>query len=222
MTPSRLPGDAATLARRVAELRAGSPERLLLGLAGAPGSGKTTLARALVAKLGEDAVHLPMDGFHLADVQLRARGWLAEKGSPRTFDADGYARTLHAVRSARRTVFAPAFERDLEQPLAGAVAVEPWHRVVVTEGNYLLLDEPGWREARQAIDVVWYVETDEPLRQERLLARHVRFGKPAEQARSWVARVDEPNARLVAASAGRADAIVCATVTGDVAPSAPR
>jgi pantothenate kinase len=149
-----------------------------------------------------------MDGFHLADVELARQGLLDLKGAPETFDPLGYAALLGRLRSRQATVYAPGFDRDLEQPLAGAIAVPPSVQVVITEGNYLLLDHPHWREVRACLDEVWHVRCDDRVRRERLVARHVEFGKVLADARAWVARVDEPNARLVEASADRADRLL--------------
>jgi pantothenate kinase len=106
---------------------------------------------------------------------------------------------------------APMFERDLEQPLAGAIPVLPGAGLVVTEGNYLLLDEPRWHAVRAELDAVWHVRTDDTLRMERLVARHVAFGKEPGFARAWVERVDVPNSELVEAAADRADVVVDVT-----------
>ncbi|WP_139981460.1 nucleoside/nucleotide kinase family protein [Nocardioides litoris] len=184
-----------------------SPPRLprLLGVTGAPGVGKSTYAAALAAEHG--AAVVPMDGFHYADVELVRRGLLDRKGAPETFDAPGYAALLRRVAAGEDDVVAPAFERDLEQPLAGAVWVPPTGPVV-TEGNYLLLDEPRWHAVRACLDEVRHLRVDDDLRRERLVARHVRFGKTPDDARAWVARVDEANARLVEAAASRADRVV--------------
>ena len=179
----------------------------MIGIAGAPGVGKTTYAVRLAAE--EQGVHLPMDGFHLADVTLDRLGLRDRKGAPETFDAWGYAALLARLRSEPdHVVYAPAFERDLEQPLAGAVAVPPEATLVVTEGNYLLLDEPGWRAARAELDEVWFLEEDEDLRRSRLVERHVAFGKTREEAAAWVAGVDDANAALVARTRAAADRVV--------------
>jgi pantothenate kinase len=183
--------------------------RRLLGIAGSPGAGKSTLARWYVARTGASAVQVPMDGFHLADVALESLGLRDRKGAPETFDAWGYAALLARLRAEpTHTVWAPAFERDLEQPLAGAVPVPPETGLVVTEGNYLLLDRPEWRAVRAQLDEVWFVHADDAVRRARLVARHVAFGKTPAAARAWVTRVDEPNARLVAEGGARADRVL--------------
>jgi pantothenate kinase len=173
----------------------------LLGITGAPGAGKSTLAAALGLPV------VPMDGFHYADVELARRGLLDRKGAPETFDAEGYAALLRRVRAGEADVVAPMFERDLEQPLAGAIHV-PATGTVVTEGNYLLLDEPRWRAVRAELDVVWHVVVDEAVRVDRLVARHVLFGKSPEAARAWVEQVDGANARIIEAARDRADLVV--------------
>ncbi len=181
--------------------------RRMIGITGAPGAGKTTYAVQLAAS--EGGVHLPMDGFHLADVSLERLGLLDRKGAPETFDAWGYAALLARLRGEPdEVVYAPEFERELEQPLAGAIGVPPQTQLVVTEGNYLLLDLPGWRAARAQLDEVWFLDEDEELRRSRLVARHVAFGKSPGEAAEWVARVDDANAALVRASRESADRVV--------------
>ena len=174
------------------------PGRALIGIAGPPGAGKSTLAERLVTALGPAAAWVPMDGFHLADAALDRLGLRDRKGAPETFDGWGYLALLRRLATETdHPVWAPGFERTLEQPLAGSIPVGPEVRVVVTEGNYLLLDRPPWPQVRAALSEVWYVEADAGVRLERLLARHVEFGKSPAEARAWVAAVDEPNARLV-------------------------
>jgi len=179
--------------------------RRIVGIAGAPGAGKTTYAERLVAESSVPAAYLPMDGFHLADVALTALGLLERKGAPETFDAWGYAALLRRVREAAHVVWAPGFERDLEQPLAGAIAIPPDAELVVTEGNYLLLDRPEWRAVRAELDEARFLDCPDEVRRARLVARHVRFGKTPTEAEAWVSSVDDGNAALVAASRGRAD-----------------
>jgi pantothenate kinase len=186
--------------------------RRMIGIAGAPGAGKTTYAQRMVvdsARGGVPAAYLPMDGFHLADVALTSLGVLDRKGTPETFDAWGYAALLHRLREhPDHVVWAPAFERGLEQPLAGAIGVGPEIELVVTEGNYLLLDRPEWRAVRAELDEVWFLACPDDVRRPRLVARHVEFGKSPEEAQAWVARVDDANAALVEASRDRADRLL--------------
>jgi pantothenate kinase len=193
----------------------GRGPRRIVGITGAPGVGKTTYALARVATSDVPAAYVPMDGFHLADASLRSLGRLSRKGAPDTFDAWGYAALLARLREEHdHVVWAPGFERDLEQPLAGALGVPPEAELVVTEGNYLLLDEPGWREVRDQLDeVVHLVTDDDDVRRRRLVARHVEFGKRPAEAEAWVTRVDDANARLVEAAAHRADRVVTLPVT---------
>ncbi|QWC86947.1 nucleoside/nucleotide kinase family protein [Nocardioidaceae bacterium] len=186
---------------------AGSSARRLIGLAGPPGCGKSTLAARIAEAYALPVV--PMDGFHLADVELGRRGLRERKGAPETFDAWGYAALL--ARLADRpahVVMAPSFDRDLDQPLAGAVPVTPEARCVLTEGNYLLLEDGGWAAAHRHLDEVWFLDVPPAVRRERLVARHVRHGRTTAQARAWVERVDEPNARRVEASRERAEVIL--------------
>jgi pantothenate kinase len=194
------------LVERAARLAAG-PGRAVLGVTGSPGAGKSTLVAALLERLAAGSVaHVPMDGFHLADVALRALGRLDAKGAPDTFDAGGYVALLRRVRAdAEDVIYAPAFERDLEQPLAGAIAVPREARLVLTEGNYLLLDTGRWREVRSELDEVWFCAPDPAVRLAQLNARHLAFGKDPDTTAAWVAAVDEPNAALVEATRGLAD-----------------
>ena len=159
--------DLDALVARVEALVGRTPGRVLIGVAGKPGAGKTTLAQALVRRLagaddwrGSRAAHVPLDGFHLADRELERLGRRARKGAPDTFDAAGYVALLERIR-AGQSVYAPEFERDLEQAVAGALPVTPDTRIVVSEGNYLLLDAAPWPAARACFDEVWAVVTDE-------------------------------------------------------------
>jgi pantothenate kinase len=187
--------------------------RALLGIAGSPGAGKSTLAERLVRELNGSGApwvaHVPMDGFHLADAELERLGRRDRKGAPDTFDAAGYAALLRRLREETHdVVYAPGFERVLEQPVAGAIPVPPAARLVVTEGNYLLLETGAWARVRHELDEVWFCELPEPERLRRLVARHEEFGKGHEEAVGWVLRSDQRNAELVATTRDRADLVV--------------
>ncbi|WP_399893885.1 nucleoside/nucleotide kinase family protein [Streptomyces sp. BBFR51] len=200
------------LARARALPRGG--RRAILGVAGSPGAGKSTLAARLVRELngtGEPwAAHVPMDGFHLADAELDRLGRRDRKGAPDTFDAAGYAALLLRLREEGDgdIVYAPGFERVLEQPIAGAVPVPPSARLVVTEGNYLLLETGAWARVRSHLDEVWFCGLDEAERVRRLTARHERYGKSPADAAAWALGPDQRNADLVAATRHRADLVV--------------
>ena len=182
--------------------------RRVIGITGCPGAGKSTLASRLAADRTTSVV-VPMDGFHLAQRQLERLGRAARKGAPDTFDVDGFVDLLARIRrSVAETVFAPAFDRDLEEPIAGAIAVEPHHDLVITEGNYLLYESDGWERVRPLLDECWYVEVDEERRRRELVTRHVVHGRSTVAAEAWVRDVDDVNAALVRQTRRRADRIV--------------
>jgi pantothenate kinase len=197
-------------ARARLERLLGTGQRVLLGIAGPPGAGKSTLAAALCAAAGGAAVVVPMDGHHLANCELVRLGRRARKGAPDTFDAAGYAALLRRLRQqgmgdSSTTVYAPEYRREIEEAVAGAIAVPAGTPLVIAEGNYLLLDDGEWAGLAELLDETWYVEGDDALRIERLTRRHVDFGKTPGQAREWVERSDEANARVIAATRSRAD-----------------
>jgi pantothenate kinase len=199
--------DTNALVERARGLAA-TGERRILGIAGPPGGGKSTVARQVVAELGEQARLVPMDGFHLAQAELVRLGRRERMGAPDTFDAAGYAALLARLKSDEPVVYAPEFRREIEEPIAGAIAIPRHTPLVVTEGNYLLLDDERWGPVRPLLDETWYVETDEELRVQRLIQRHIQFGKTPEYARAWVMRSDERNADLVKTTAHAADVLI--------------
>lgn len=184
------------------------PGRAMVGICGAPGAGKSTLAERLVHALGDDAVYLGMDGYHLAQAELDRLGRAERKGAPDTFDAAGYVHLLRRVRTQTdEIVYAPEFRREIEEPIAGAVPVRPSHRYVVTEGNYLLLDGP-WQPVRELLDEVWFLAVDESLRRDRLIARHQAFGRTLAEARGRTLGSDEHNAVLINATRPKANLVL--------------
>ena len=184
-------------------------ERRILGVTGAPGAGKSTLCDALSRTLGSDVAVVGMDGFHLANRELERLGRRGRKGAPDTFDAGGYAALLARLRlEPGETIYAPVFSRDLEESVGSAVPVPAGTPLIVTEGNYLLLDTGHWSSVRAHLDEAWFLDLADDARQQRLVSRHVAFGRLQDDAREWVNRVDEPNALTIQATRNRADLIV--------------
>ncbi|MBT2534340.1 nucleoside/nucleotide kinase family protein [Arthrobacter sp. ISL-48] len=184
--------------------------RLVLGLCGAPGAGKSTFAEQLAAGLGGDnAVVVPMDGFHLGHDVIKDSPKLHRKGAIDTFDVSGYRSLLQRIRAREEdVVYAPAYRRGLEEPIAASIAVPKDVPVVITEGNYLLAPELAWLAVRAELDEVWFLETPDELRLKRLVDRHVRFGKALSQAVEWVRGTDEPNAEFIRTTRNSADLII--------------
>jgi len=150
-----------------------------------------------------------MDGFHLANRELERLGRRDRKGAADTFDADGYVGLLRRLRDpAEGLVDAPEFRREIEEPIACAVPVPREIPLVVTEGNHLLVEGGRWGGVRPLLDETWYLEPPEDVRIDRLVARHVAYGKDPAAARAWSLGSDQRNADLIASTRGRADVIV--------------
>ncbi|WP_433036015.1 nucleoside/nucleotide kinase family protein [Actinomycetospora sp. CA-053990] len=179
--------------------------RRVLGIVGGPGAGKSTLAASLA---GPEVAVVGMDGWHLANSVLDRLGRRDRKGAPDTFDAAGYVAFLDRLRSRAATVWAPEFRREIEEPIAGALEVPPGALVVVTEGNYLLVDEPPWDGVRPLLDEAWFLAPDEDVRRARLIARHERHGRSHAEAVARADGSDGANARVIAATAHRADVVL--------------
>jgi pantothenate kinase len=182
--------------------------RTMLGITGTPGAGKSTLTAALAASLGDRVVVVPMDGFHLSNEILIEQGKRERKGAPDTFDVAGYVTLLRRIRQGETDVYAPRFDRDLEQSIGSAQHVPESTPLVVTEGNYLLTEEHGWGDVREHLDEVWYVDVELDEVRRRLIERRVGHGHARQAASDWVTSVDAPNAATVVASRERADLIL--------------
>jgi pantothenate kinase len=183
--------------------------RFLLGISGAPGAGKSTLADRLVSVLGADAIAIPMDGFHIATAALPTSRHLDRRGAIDTFDVSGFLTLMTRVRDdTEDVVYAPAFDRRIGEPIAGMIPVTQQHRIVITEGNYLLSREPGWRELRALFDETWYLELASEVRLARLAARHIQFGKSPEAGWAMASGSDEENAKQIASARDHADVVI--------------
>lgn len=207
LTTSELVERAAGIAAKASQ----DGRARVLGITGPPGAGKSTLATALVDALAPGtAVVVGMDGFHLSNAVLEARGSRDRKGAIDTFDDAGYAALIDrlADRSpGEPPVYAPEFRRQIEEPIAAGtvVADEP---LVITEGNYLLASSGSWPAARARMTEVWYLDLPDAERLRRLVARHRAFGKPLPDAEAWAGGTDQRNAELIATTRDTADLIV--------------
>ena len=188
---------------------AGRPGRALLGITGPPAAGKSTLAERLREELGAAAAYVPLDGFHLAHQLLVENGLVERKGAPDTFDAAGYVALLRRLRDpAEGVVYAPRFDRDIEDSIANAILVPPDVPLVITEGNYLLLRSGPWAQVADLLDEVWYIELAEDTRLRRLIGRHMEFGRDSAEARDRATGSDQRNAVLIEAGRDYASLVV--------------
>ena len=193
---------------RISELAA-SGRRVILGLAGPPGAGKSTMALWLAEHASIPIRIVPMDGFHLANAELDRLGLRTRKGAPETFDSAGYAALLRRIRADDgTTIYAPTFDRSVDEAVAGAIPITREDRVILTEGNYLLHQCEGWRLVRPLLDEAWWIDCSGDERRRRLVERHVRFGRAPADARRFVTESDEANAALIAGDVGRADRVI--------------
>lgn len=200
----------ATLSARLTAAVEGGQARVIVGICGAPGAGKSRLAEALADSLGpERAVVVPFDGFHLATSVIEGTPLMNRRGALDTFDLGAFRSIIERIRRRdEQTVFAPTYRRGLEEPIASAIPVPRDVPIVITEGNYLLLDEPALVAARAHLDEVWYLDTPNDVRLPQLVARHVAFGKPADEAAAWATGTDQRNAELIESTRDRAELLV--------------
>jgi pantothenate kinase len=184
-------------------------DRKILGITGAPGAGKSTVAKAIISELGELAAFAPMDGFHLSNATLIAQGKRERKGAIDTFDSAGYANLLERLRNqSDEVVHAPDFYRELEESIGSAIPINKSTPLVVTEGNYLLFSDGDWGRARAAMDERWFIDVAHELRIERLINRHIAMGKDPESAKAWSLGSDQKNAEAILAKKGEADLVI--------------
>ncbi len=214
--------------------------RIIVGITGPPGAGKSTIGESVVERIGEristaagplrptamllrptamllgptamllrpTAMLLGLDGFHLPQARLVELGRRDRMGAADTFDVDAFVDTLTNLRFSGAAVLAPGFDREIEESVPDAIAVPPEKRVLVVEGNYLLHDAGGWGRVAPLLDLTFFVQLDRDIRLQRLVKRHVRFGKSPDAAAAWANGPDEANARLIEASSGRADHLI--------------
>jgi len=195
---------------RIKKLLESSQKRLVIGIVGKPGAGKSTLTSHLIDNLPKDsAVLIPMDGYHLSNKQLSKLGISDRKGAFDTFDSDSFVKLLKRVnQEPEKDIYFPIFYREIEESYAADGVVPANTKLVITEGNYLLLDKGGWEAVRQELDEVWYIEVDDNLRLDRLTRRHQSYGRNYDEAFAWANGSDERNAELVAKTRDKADVII--------------
>jgi pantothenate kinase len=195
---------------RITESLNRSTDRFLIGIVGKPGAGKSTLSAYLLEQLHSSEVTVvPMDGYHLSNAVLQELGRADRKGAPDTFDVAGFASLLQRIRREKSVdVYYPVFDRSIEESIAAQGVVTKETKVVIVEGNYLLHDSGGWEEIAELLDELWFIHVDDAKRLERLIARHIAYGKSPADAQSWSRGSDEVNARTIATGRSRAHAVI--------------
>jgi len=195
---------------RVQNFINGSSARVLIGIAGKPGAGKSTLSQFISDSIkSEELSVVPMDGFHYSNAVLDKLGRLSRKGAPDTFDVNGFVTLLKRIRRENnQNIYYPKFDRSIEESIAAQGEVSVKTKVVIIEGNYLLHQAGGWNEVTPLLDEIWFIDGDEDLRMKRLIQRHMAFGKSAVDAQDWAMGSDEKNAELIGAGYERADFII--------------
>ena len=207
--PEQLADQKAALARIQDHLEKSS-ERVLIGIIGKPGAGKSTLSKFLMAKLSKELVTVvPMDGYHLSNKVLKDLKRSDRKGAPDTFDVAGFVSLVKRIRSEQtQNIYYPIFDRAIEESIAAQGVVTSATKVVIIEGNYLLHDEGGWEVINDLLDESWMVDVDDDKRISRLISRHIAYGKDPEAAKAWAKGTDEVNAKLIERGRTRADFVV--------------
>ncbi|CAB4770363.1 unannotated protein [freshwater metagenome] len=207
--PEQLANQEAALAR-IQEHLDKSTERVLIGIIGKPGAGKSTLSRFLMTKLPKEFVTVvPMDGYHLSNKVLKDLKRADRKGAPDTFDVAGFISLIKRIRSEQtQSIYYPIFDRAIEESISAQGVVTSATKVVIIEGNYLLHDGGGWEVVNDLLDESWMVDVDDDKRIARLIQRHISYGKSPEAAKAWAKGTDEANAQLIERGRNRADFVV--------------
>ena len=200
----------AAASMRVKELLNSSGNRILIGIVGKPGAGKSTLSAYLLKELQSPEITVvPMDGYHFSNAVLQKLGRAERKGAPDTFDAAGFAALLKRIRYENSAdIYYPIFDRAIEESIAAQGVVTAETKVVIVEGNYLLHDIGDWKEVAGLLDEIWFVDVDDEIRLQRLIARHIAYGKTPVQAEAWSRGSDEVNAKIIEQTRSRADAVI--------------
>lgn len=181
--------------------------RVLVGIAGPPGAGKSTLAAALASRLGAKAAVLPMDGYHLDNALLEERGLLHRKGAPETFDGAGFVGLVRSLRQSANVSY-PTFDRENDRTVPYGGRIDAATKIVLVEGNYLLLQTPPWSDLKPLFDVTVYLDVPEPVLKSRLVTRWREHGLSALDAEARAEGNDMRNVALVMGSSCQADFVL--------------
>jgi pantothenate kinase len=201
-------------AQVVVDAKSANPNRYLLGLVGAPAAGKSTFSAQLVdavnKQLGHEvAVVVPMDGYHYSNEELDRRDLRPLKGIPATFDAQSFIDLIKKLKiESKQSVFCPLFDRSIEASIEDGIEIKPEHQIIVSEGNYLLLDETPWSELRNLFDEIWFIDSTIETLMPRLLARHKAGGRNEEETLAKIESTDLPNAKLIDSTKPRAHRVI--------------
>ena len=195
------------LFQQIQSILEGQNPRTLIGIVGKPGAGKSTVVEEIQKRFDSNTVSIiPMDGFHLSNEELVKLDRRERKGAPDTFDVESFTSLIKRVKINHNIDHKfPIFHREIEASIADEGAVPKESRVIVIEGNYLFSTDHNWDGIYSLLDHTWFIEIDDEVRIERLIARHVRYGKTPEEAEAWSRGSDETNARFIGLTANRAE-----------------